>query len=116
MRAARTCDIQIDWENHMTEICRVIVQIAPAKGNDPGQVTYGFYKVVDGALFMTDGDGAVVRHENGEVWKHTLQPDENPRQVAARLTKEIRRAALGEKIAGFNRRLTDEDYPKLGIV
>jgi hypothetical protein len=100
----------------MTEICRVIVQLTPAKGNDPGSVTYGFYKIEDDVLFMTDGDGAVVRHENGEPWKHTLQPDENPRQLAAKLTKEIRSMARGEKIAGFNRRLTDEDYPNLSIV
>jgi hypothetical protein len=116
MRAARTCDILIDWENQMTEICQVIVQIAPPKGNDPGSITYGFYKVEDGVLFMTDGDGAVVRHQNGDPWKHRLQPEDNPRQVAARLTKEIRSMASGEKVAGFHRKLTDADYPKLGIV
>ena len=97
----------------MTEICSVVVQVAPATWNDPGQVTNGYYKIEDGVLIMTDGAGAVVRHENGEVWKHTLQPDENPRQVAARLTKEIRRAALGETVPGFHSRI---HYPKLGMV
>jgi hypothetical protein len=97
----------------MSEVHKITVQISPARDNDPGSVTFGCYIIEDGMLIMTDGDGRPVRRQNGELYKHRLQPDDNPRSIAARLTGEIRRMARGETVAGFNRTL---EYPKLGIV
>ena len=95
------------------KIRSITVQIAPATERDPGQVTFGFYTVDGNVLTMTDGEGAVVRHQNGEPYKHILEPGQDPRPIAARFTKEIRKAATGERIAGFWGRI---NYPKIGIV
>jgi hypothetical protein len=53
--------------------------------------------------------GCRVRHENGEVYEHTLEPDQDPRPIAVRFTKEIRKHARGESIPGFYRRLAYSD-------
>jgi hypothetical protein len=94
---------------------QVTVQIAPVSRSYPeGQITYGYYLIVDGnRMVMTDGEGEVVRRENGELYEHVLLPDQDPRPIAVRFTKEIRKAASGESIPGFYRRLS---YPKTGIV
>lgn len=85
----------------MKPIC-VTVQIAPASERDPGQVTYGYYIIVDGdRLVMTDGDGMPVRHENGELYEHVLEPGQDPRPIAVRFTKEIRKAARGDRFPVF---------------
>jgi hypothetical protein len=98
----------------MSDVQKVTVQISPARDNDPGSVTFGYFKIdADGVLIMTDGDGVPVRRQNGEYYKHRLEPDDNPRAIAAKLTREIRRMAHGETVAGFHQKL---EYPKLGIV
>jgi hypothetical protein len=90
---------------------RIEVQVEPCSPAYPqGQTTLGFYIVVDGnRLVMTDGDGAAVRHRNGELYEHTLEPNQDPRPLAARFTKEIRKMASGESIPGFYRRLVYSD-------
>src|SRR5262249_58572171 len=82
---------------------RIEVQVLPVSDALPqGQTTLGFYVIVDGnRLVMTDGDGRPVRRQNGELYEHVLEPDQNPRPIAVRFTKEIRRAAWGECIPGF---------------
>jgi hypothetical protein len=86
---------------------RVTVQISPVTDHDPvGQITYGYYIIVDGnRMVMTDGDGTPVRHGNGELYEHALEPGQDPRPIAVRFTREIRKAATGESIPGFYRRL-----------
>lgn len=93
---------------------RVTVQIAPATERDPGQITYGYYIIVDGnRMVMTDGEGEAVRHENGELYERVLEPGQDPGPIARRFTVQIRKAATGESIPGFYRRIS---YPKTGIV
>jgi hypothetical protein len=90
---------------------RIEVQVEPVSPAYPqGQTTLGFYIIVDGnRLVMTDGDGAAVRHRNGELYEHTLEPSQDPRPIAVRFTREIRKMASGESIPGFYRRLTYSD-------
>src|SRR5262245_43141750 len=90
---------------------RIEVQVEPCGPAHPeGQTTLGFYIIVDGNhLIMTDGDGSPVRHTNGELYEHRLLPDQDPRPIAVRFTKEIRKAARGESIPGFYRRLAYSD-------
>ena len=90
---------------------RIEVQIEPCSPAYPqGVTTLGYYLIVDGnRLVMTDGDGAVVRHRNGELYEHTLEPNQDPGPIARRFTKEIRKAARGESIPGFYRRLVYSD-------
>jgi hypothetical protein len=94
---------------------RIEVQVEPCGPAYPqGQTTLGYYIIVDGnRLVMTDGEGEVVRHQNGELYEHTLEPDQDPRPIAVRFTKEIRKHARGELIPGFYRRLS---YSNAGIV
>jgi len=90
---------------------RIEVQILPVSDALPqGQTTFGFYIITDdGLLVMTDGEGTPVRHRNGELYEHKLEPNQDPRPIAVRFTKEIRKAALGESIPGFYRRLSYSD-------
>jgi hypothetical protein len=87
---------------------RIEVQVLPVSDALPqGQTTFGFYIIVDGdRMIMTDGDGKPVRRQNGELYEHVLEPDQDPRPIAVRFTREIRKAALGEAIPGFYRRLS----------
>jgi hypothetical protein len=88
------------------EVYRVIVQIRPRAGDDPGQVTNGYYTLDGQVLTMTDGDGRPVRRRNGEQYIHRLQEGEGAAAVARRLTREVRLMARGETgVAGFHRKL-----------
>jgi hypothetical protein len=90
---------------------RIEVQVGPVTPGEPqGRVTPGFYTLDGNVLTMTDGEGAVVRdRRNGELYQEVLKPDQNPRSVAARLTKEIWKANQSGGLPGFNRRL---DYSR----
>jgi len=95
---------------------QVIVTIrnpAPGVVGDAGQVTYGYYVVEGDRLTMTDSTGKVIRRRsNGEPYTHKLEPGEDPRRVAGRLTKRIREMLHGDDLGGFHRRLT---YPSAGV-
>ena len=90
---------------------RIEVQVEPCSPAYPqGQTTFGYYIIVDdNRLVMTDGEGGVVRHQNGELYEHVLEPGQDPRPIAVRFTKEIRKNARGESIPGFYRRLVYSD-------
>ena len=78
----------------MPEIHQVIVQIKPPSRtkNFHGQVAYGFYTEANGVVQMVTQDGKIAGEETGKKWRHKLEPNENARQVAARMTKELRLA------------------------
>jgi hypothetical protein len=99
----------------MLEVHSVWAQVRqPTDGSDLGQVTDGYYTLVDDLLTMTDKKGAPVRDlTSGEKFIHKLKPDEDPRQVAGRLTLKVYRMLRGEtaESAAFNRPL---HYPPSG--
>jgi hypothetical protein len=96
----------------MRDVQQVVVYLRhPTSSEDLGQVTYGFYKVDDGTLIMTDQEGRPVRKNNGELWSHKLGPDDKPRSVAGRLTKEIRREL--DPSADFNALINYPDIKKV---
>jgi hypothetical protein len=99
----------------MSEVHQIIVQIKPpnSRKNFHGQVTFGYYTLVDDVVTLTDRDGKPAGVETGKKWRHKLEPNENARSVAARMTKQLRLALLpGGKapVNGFDRPL---QYPKL---
>src|SRR5262245_21565405 len=70
------------------KIHTVVVQVEPASERDPGKVEYGHYILDDGAVIMTDANGAPRHHR--DVNTHVvLKPDQTAEQVARRLTREM---------------------------
>jgi hypothetical protein len=88
----------------------------PSNPGDQGQVTTGYYTLVDGILTMTNSEGIPVRGLNGgDKVTHKIEAGEDPRAVAGRLTLKIYRMLRGEgagAVAGFNRPL---GYPVSGV-
>jgi hypothetical protein len=95
------------------EVYKVTVQIRGPEGDDPGQVSVGYYTLDGQVLTMTDGEGRPVRRGNGEQYIHRLQEGEGAQAVAKRLTREVRLMARGETVAGFHRKL---NFSTEGIV
>jgi len=73
----------------------------------------GHYIIKDDVLTMTDKDGKPVVDLQGKTYSQRLD-GENPRIIAACMTKKIRLELRGKsgKVAGFNRPLV---YPKIGV-
>jgi hypothetical protein len=92
----------------MPEVHRVTVTVRRPKDSDPGQVTFGYYTLVDGILTMTDASGMPMRRTSGEYYRAKIGPDESPQTRARVFTREIRAALRG---SDFNRPL---DYSKFG--
>jgi hypothetical protein len=71
------------------------------------------FTVDDGIVTMTDKDGIPAGVETGKAFSHKLKRGEDPREWAARMTKELRREFKGGKdrvMSGFNGPIP---YPKL---
>jgi hypothetical protein len=83
-----------------------------AVDGSPGRVSYGRYAVEDGKVVMYDEDETPVTDRRGNRYELELVEGIEPDQIAARLTKLIRRDQGGDK-SGFNRLLT---FPKEKIV
>lgn len=95
------------------EVFSVTTQIKGPTENHPGQFAEGCYTVADDAVTLTDRNGIPVRDNDGKFYKRKMagQP---ARLIAARLTKEFRRALLGKNhIGGFNGPIS---YPKSGFI
>lgn len=92
------------------EVKTVFAQIRRPSKDDEGQVVMGFYIIEDGAVFLTDKDGTTVR-EFGRYFSQKLCKGDDPRVIAARLTKELRNALLGKSptTAGFSKPLVYPD-------
>jgi hypothetical protein len=67
----------------------------------PERVIEGFYTLDGDELIMTYADGSPVMLNDGQV-KRKLTIGEDARVVASRLTKEIRKAMLGDIVPGFS--------------
>jgi hypothetical protein len=84
----------------------------PMDENDLGQVTAGYYTLTDGVLTMTDSKGAAVRDRSGEKYLRKIEPGEDARAIASRLTIEIYRMLRGGTAPGFGGPI---NYPKSGV-
>jgi hypothetical protein len=96
----------------MPDVKSVAVSVASPTGpDDPGRAVLGYYVVLGDVLTMTDGDGVPVRRRyGGELYKHTLQADEDAHVIASRLTLSIWRSNTGgEMRGGFNRKIIYND-------
>jgi hypothetical protein len=81
------------------EVKQVFIDIKLPKGNDPGQVSYGFYIVVGDLLTMTDAKGNAAQDDAGKTYTHKLAPNDDHQVIAGRLTRKLRDALRGKKDA-----------------
>src|SRR5262245_7577149 len=96
------------------EVHQVYAEIkAPSRHLPAGQVSSGYYIVVDGVVTMTAPDGEPAVDEHGKTYTHKLAPGDEPAVIAARLTKQLRLALRGKSGApgGFSGPL---NYPRRG--
>jgi hypothetical protein len=98
----------------MPEVHHVYGTVRNPMGDDLGQVTNGYYMLVDGVLTMTDRAGVPIRGmNNGEKFQHKLAAGDDTAAVARRLTMRIYRMLRGGDAAvSFNRKIV---YPTAGI-
>jgi transcription elongation factor len=64
------------------------------------RVIEGFYHVEGNTITMTYDDGAPVLINNEKV-QRTFYDGDKPRIIAGRMTREIRRTLVDEKVEGF---------------
>jgi len=74
---------------------QVTVQVRGPRGDDPGQISYGYYTIEGDLLIMTDGEKP-VRRMNGDLVTRRLKPGDDPDAVARLLTKDFRRHIHGD--------------------
>ena len=87
----------------MSEIRRVTHILANPSPREPtGRVTYGFYKVENGKVILTDGGGVPVRRSTGDQVVHELKDGEDAEVWARILTKQFRQHIHGERKPGFS--------------
>jgi hypothetical protein len=84
------------------EVHQVVVDIAmPSPRLPAGQSALGYYTVVDGLLTMTCPQGKAAEDAEGKTYKHKLEPNDDARVIAGRLTKQLRSALRGDRPPGF---------------
>jgi hypothetical protein len=94
----------------VTEVKKITVQVARPRGEFPGQVTTGYYKVENDMVIMTDKDGNPAGLETGKSWSRRLKPGDSAHVIAVNLTKALRDEFKGgQAVSGFDRPL---DYSK----
>jgi len=76
----------------MTEIHTVFVQIEPPKGKFEGRCAEGMYIVENGEVVLVDRHGKPAHDDTGKKYAHKLADGDNPKQIAARLNKDLRKA------------------------
>ena len=93
----------------------VFVQLEAPRGNSPGKVVEGCYTIENGAVVLTNRHGDSVRDDGGNKYAQKLAEGDNPKQIAARLTKELRKALRGNNgpPRGFRGPI---EYPKVKCV
>jgi hypothetical protein len=77
----------------------------PHNDADPGECAIIHYVVEGDVVKLTDKDGALLRFAKGEPCKQVLEPNDNPRQIAARLGRRYHLGAYGDRQRGFWRDL-----------
>ena len=75
----------------------VVVQIHPSKSDYVGQVCEGKYCYEDGVVTLVDHHGNPVKN-----YAQKIGPGENPRLIAARMTKQFYLARRGKSVNGFD--------------
>ena len=98
----------------MSDVRKVTVQISKPVGNDPGRVSFGYFKVTNGVLTMCDPSGKPVLDRSGLPYKEKLDAGADPAPIARMLTRRIMREvtnALGTH-ASFNGPI---NYPTVGV-
>jgi hypothetical protein len=98
----------------MPEVHQVYATVRPPRdAADVGQVTVGYYTLVDGVLTMTDSKGAPVRNSHaGEKYTHKIDKASDAPGHAKRMTLQIYRMLGGDAGGGFNRSL---NYRRSGV-
>ena len=90
------------------------VQITTARPRgeaDPGECAIIHYIVANGEVLVTDPDGCLLRYSDGEPVKRSFGPDDNPRQIAARLGRSYHNETYGDRERGFWRDLKGGSVP-----
>jgi hypothetical protein len=97
------------------KIYNVTVQVRAPKEGDPGAVVEGRYTLEDNTVTLTNHVGTPVRDPDGKTYTKKLEPNEEHRTIAGRLTKAFRRARRGDKhhVEGFSSPI---HYPKNGSI
>jgi hypothetical protein len=75
----------------------ILVTVRRPSGNDPGEVTVGYYTIENNSLWLTDQNGIPLMDSNAVQ----LESEANVRAIASSLTKERWSKARG----GFWRQL-----------
>ena len=83
----------------MTEVHQVTTTIRQPRGNFHGEVAEGCYVVFENCVILTDRAGKPI---GGDGTKRHLAPNDDARQVAARMVRQRRRAS--SPINGFDGR------------
>jgi hypothetical protein len=97
------------------EVKTIAVQISPPTTSSPqGIIVEGAYIVTDGKVTLTDRDGRPVRDPDGRYHSQKLADGDNPRVIAARLTKKFRSVLRGDRksASGFSSPL---NYPPIKL-
>jgi hypothetical protein len=73
----------------------------PRNAADPGESETVHFVVENNVVRMVDADGHQLRFTDGEPVKRVAGPDDNPRQVAARLGRAYYVEINGDRQRGF---------------
>ncbi len=94
----------------MSELIKVRITISEPRGDDPGRVAWGWYRMEGNKVVMCDSRGKAIQDSHGHKYEVTVAPGENAHAIAAHLTRTIRNKVVGN--GGFSREI---HYPKIGI-
>jgi hypothetical protein len=97
------------------KIYNVTAQVRRPKEGDPGAVVEGRFTLEDGIVTLTNHIGSPVRDHDGRTYSKKLADGEDAYVIAARLTKEFRRARRGDKHKDSNFSAPIH-YPKNGSI
>jgi hypothetical protein len=94
------------------KIHRLTIQVFPPTETDVGQVEECNYTHEGGIVTLVTSAGVPLTDRKGKVYEKKLTPQEDPHQIAGRLTKQ-RFNDRGSDKKDFNRPLR---YPDLGYI
>jgi len=93
----------------IAKIFTAFVEIERPRGDFHGKVIE--YIVENGEVVLVDRHGKPAHDDTGKKYSHKLAEGDNPKQIAARLTKDLRKALRGSNASprGFSGPI---NYPK----
>jgi hypothetical protein len=83
----------------------------PRNNEDPGECAIVHFVVDNNVVKVTDKDGHILRYPDGEPCKRVLGPDDNPRQIAARIGRGYHREYGGRAFWGDITRINGKASP-----